>query len=154
MKSYSANAIAETFERDRGVVVRALRNTKPDAMVSGKPQWKIATAAVALEKHRANNGGSTGNGNDPGLAKAYATFDAKFTAMEAAPTLAQRRALAVKLAPVLADMDRKVRETGIANGQDAELVGLRADRMFMLALRGVEAPCAWTLASHQQLDAA
>jgi hypothetical protein len=56
MKTYSANAIAETFERDRGVVVRALRNTVPDAVVSGKPQWKIATASRALERHnRAND---------------------------------------------------------------------------------------------------
>jgi hypothetical protein len=57
VKTFSANSLAEQFEIDRGVAVRALRSTKPDATVSGKPQWKIATAAKALEKHRAKNGG-------------------------------------------------------------------------------------------------
>lgn len=149
MKTYSANSIAEQFETDRGVVVRALRNTKPDAMVTGRPQWKVASAAAALEKHRAKNGGSTGSATDPDLAKVYAVFDTQFAAMSAAPTLAKRRALAVKLGSVLADMDRKVREAGLANGQDSELVHLRADRMFMLALRGFEAPCGWTLGQTQ-----
>jgi hypothetical protein len=149
MKTYSANSIAEQFETDRGVVVRALRNVKADAVVSGKPQWKIVTAAAALEKHRAKNRGGSATGPDPDLAKVYAVFDAKFTAMSAAPTLAKRRAMAVKLGPVLADMDRKVREAGLANGQDGELVHLRADRMFMLALRGFEAPCGWTLGQAQ-----
>jgi hypothetical protein len=60
VKTFSANAIAETFERDRGVVVRALRDTRPDAMVAGKPQWKVATASRALERHNRANGGGGG----------------------------------------------------------------------------------------------
>jgi hypothetical protein len=63
VKTFSANSIAEQFERDRGVVVRALRNTKPDAMVSGRPQWKLSSASRALEKHnRANDGGGSNGG--------------------------------------------------------------------------------------------
>ena len=60
MKTFSANSIAEQFEKDRGVVVRALRDTKADAVVAGKPRWKIATAAKALERHRNRNGGNGG----------------------------------------------------------------------------------------------
>jgi hypothetical protein len=157
MKTYTANSIAEQFETDRGVAVRALRGTKADAMVNGKPQWKIATAAAALEKHRAKNGASTGNttGTDPDLAAVYAAYDAQFAAMETAPSLARRRALAVQLGPILAAMDRKVRETGISNGQDAELVHLRADQMAKLALRAFEGPTQWSLAEcTKHLDAA
>jgi hypothetical protein len=157
MKTFTANSIAEQFETDRGVAVRALRNTKADAMVNGKPQWKIATAAAALEKHRAKNAGGTGSttGTDQGLAAVYAAFDAKYDAMVALPTLPARRSAAIKLGPILAAMDRKVRETGISNGQDAELVGLRADQMFKLALRGFEGPTQWTLAEcTKHLDAA
>jgi hypothetical protein len=157
MKTYTANSIAEQFETDRGVAVRALRGTKADAMVNGKPQWKIATAAAALEKHRAKNGSSTttASGADPGLAGVFAAYDAKFDAMAALPSLDKRRAAAVKLAPLLAAMDRRTREVGIANGQPDELVHLRADQMFKLALRGFEGPTQWSLAEcTQHLDAA
>jgi hypothetical protein len=144
MKTFSANAIAETFERDRGVVVRALRNTKPDAMVSGRPQWKVATASRALESHnRANDGGST-TGTDPELMAVYRAFDMKFDAMVALPTLPQRRAAARKLAPVVAAMDRASRQRGRANGAGDELADLRADQLFRLCMRGFEAPCKWS----------
>jgi len=143
MKTYTANAIAETFERDRGVVVRALRNVKADAMVSGKPQWKIATASRALERHnRANEGGGNG-GVNPALATVYKAFDAEFDRMVALPTLAKRRAMALKLAPMIANMDRKIREHGRATGA-GELADLRADKLFLLALRGFEGPCQWS----------
>jgi hypothetical protein len=145
MKTLSANAIAETFERDRGVVIRALRDTKPDAMVSGKPQWKVATAARALERHnRVSDGGHNGSGIDPGLAAIHAEFDAKYAAVVAAPSLAKRRAMALKLAPLIGEMDRTFREVSRANGQDDEVVQLRADRLYMLVLIGFEKCCEWS----------
>jgi hypothetical protein len=83
---------------DRGVVVRALRNTKPDAMVFGKPQWKVATATRALERH---NRGGGGDGLSP---PEYAAFDRAYEEMKALPTLAARRRDAVKLVPLIDDM--------------------------------------------------
>ena len=44
MQTFSANGIAEWLERDRGMVVKALRNIPADWMVKGKPQWKIRTS--------------------------------------------------------------------------------------------------------------
>jgi hypothetical protein len=38
-----------------------------------------------------------------------------------------------------------MRKVGIANGQDPELVHLRADRCFALCMRGFESPCGWSL---------
>jgi hypothetical protein len=64
--------------------------------------------------------------------------------MAAAPTLAKRRALAVKLAPMISEMDRKIREHGRATGAGDELSDLRADKLFLLALRGFEVPCQWS----------
>jgi hypothetical protein len=47
------------------------------------------------------------------------------------------------------------RETGISNGQDAELVRLPADQMAKLALRGFEALTKWSFSEcSKHLDAA
>jgi hypothetical protein len=156
LKVFSTNALAELFELDRQTVVRALRGVPADGKERGQPRWRMKTAVTAIERHRANNDGGTGSsGTDPGLSAVFAAYDAEYAKMAALPTLEKRRAAAVKLAPLLADMDRKAREVGIANGQDAELVHLRADQMAKLALRGFEGPTQWTFAEcHQHLDAA
>jgi hypothetical protein len=142
MKTYGANAIAETFERDRGVVVRALRNTPPDAVVSGRPQWKLATASRALERHnRANDHGNGGTAANP--PPEYAAFDQAYQAVTALPTLAKRRAAALKTIPLLNDMIRALRAHGRNVGEDPEVTGMRADRVYQLALIGFRAPCEW-----------
>ncbi len=144
MKTFGANAIAETFERDRGVVVRALRNVTPDAVVSGRPQWKIATASRALERHNRKSDGSTSSTVDPELMRVYAAFDEEFDRMVALPTLEKRRTAARELAPMIAAMDRKVREHGRAVHAGDELTDLRADQIWRLVMRGFEGPCEWT----------
>jgi hypothetical protein len=156
MKVFSVNGLAELFEPDRQTVVRALRGVPADGKERGQPRWRMKTAVVAIDRHRTNNDSTTvTSGADRGLSAVYAAFDAKYDAMVALPTLPARRSAAIKLGPILAAMDRKVRETGVANGQDAELVHLRADQMFKLALRGFEGPTQWSLAEcHQHLDAA
>jgi hypothetical protein len=144
MKTFGANAIAETFERDRGVVVRALRSVTPDAVVSGRPQWKISTASRALERHNQKSASTSGT-VDPEMSRVYSEFDATFDRLVASPTLATRRAMAVKvLAPMIANMDRKFREHGRAIGAGDELTDLRADQIWRLVMRGFEAPCEWT----------
>ena len=72
MQTYSLNALAESFEIDRSTMVRALKNTQPDAEVtSGRPTWKIASAARALESHRRKAGTGIGNSDSPGPSPSY-----------------------------------------------------------------------------------
>jgi hypothetical protein len=65
--------------------------------------------------------------------------------MRKLPTLEQRRQAARNLTPLIAEIDRAVRAHGRAVGNDPELTNMRADQMFLLAVRGLEGPCEWTL---------
>jgi hypothetical protein len=68
MKTYSTNYLAEAFEVDRASATRALRDVAPDQeQTVGRPTYKIATFAKALEAHHLknasnNDGGSGGEG--------------------------------------------------------------------------------------------
>jgi hypothetical protein len=155
MKTFSANAIAETFERDRGVVVRALRNIRPDAEVSGKPQWKLATAAKALEQHnRANTSAGRDSANsNPALVAMFAKFDQAYDTMRALPSLAARRKASIALAPLIGETYHALRQHYRAAGTGDELADYRADHMFLLTLRGFEAPCQWNeLQTREAMD--
>jgi hypothetical protein len=151
MKTYSANSIAEQFERDRGVVVRALRNAKPDATVAGRPQWKIATAAVALERHRAGGGTTTRvtiRANPPECD----AFNQAFAELVALPTLPARRSAAIAMVPALNSM---VTAVG-AVGEDRDMAGARGDLLYQTSLAGFQGPCEWTnddVWRHLNLDA-
>jgi hypothetical protein len=155
MKTYSLNSLAESFEIDRSTMVRALKNTQPDAEVTrGRPTWKIASAACALDQHRRKAGNSPGksdsanhryNAIDPKLQSLYSQLDAADATLRALPTIAKRRAFAIKsLRPMIDEMQRMLKIVGSANDQDPEFTGLISDKLFMLALRGLEKPCDWT----------
>ena len=129
MKTYSLNSLAESFEIDRSTMVRALKNTLPDAEVThGRPTWKIATAARALEQHRGKTGNSAGNSDsashgynpiDPKLQSLYLQLDAADATLRALPTLAQRRAAAIEsLRPIIDATQRMQRIVGRENHQD------------------------------------
>jgi hypothetical protein len=157
MQTYSLNSLAEQFEIDRSTMVKALRNVPPDLEnTKGRPQWKISTAARALENHRRNTGRDDSrcparggavdvDGQDPLLSRIYAEIDDAEAAMRKLPSVTARRKAALAMAPMIARMDQAIRERGEATGQDPDLVGLRADKLFMLALRGFETPCQWTM---------
>ena len=52
MKTYSTNYLAEAFEVDRATATRALRDITPDQeQTRGRPTFKIASFARALELH-------------------------------------------------------------------------------------------------------
>ena len=157
MKTESVNALAEQFEVDRGTMVKALRNVPPDAAKSpNRPQWKISTAAKALEAHRRSTGRVNSRANsgsspvdpdwrDPILVSAYQELDAADAAMRKLSTIVARRKAARAMGPLINRVDRLTRQRGKANGQDRELVDLRADQLMFLAMRGLEGPCNWTL---------
>ncbi len=66
--------------------------------------------------------------------------------IRALPTLQERRAAARAMAPLVAAQDRAIRAHGRSVGADPEFTTLRADKMFVLTLRGFEGPCEWTQA--------
>jgi hypothetical protein len=103
MQTFPLNALAEQFEVDRSTMVRAMRGVPPDLVKRGnRPTWKTATAARALEAHRAKTNG--GNGPDPTLTALYVQFDDAEKAMRALPTLDERRA-ARDMVPLIAHVD-------------------------------------------------
>jgi hypothetical protein len=145
MQTYSLNSLAESFEVDRGTMVKAMRSVPPDFVKRGnRPTWKTSTAARALEAHRRkNDGGNIAGGNNPTLQALYDRFDAADAAMRILPTLEARREAAREMAPLIAEIDRAVR-THCRIGDDPDHVGLRADRMYQLALAGLRGPCQWS----------
>jgi hypothetical protein len=144
MKLFSAFAAAEMLERDRQTIVRALRNVPPDGEEGQQPRWKLATIVTALDRHSRPHNVANASGADPELIAIFRNFDEMCDAMTVLPTLAERRAAALKLAPEIAAVDRTSRQRARANGVDAELADLRADQLFRLYLRRFEKPCNWT----------
>jgi hypothetical protein len=146
MKTYGVNALAETLEKDRSTMVRALRNVAPDAELGKRPQWKIATAAKALALHEANavGSGNRNTGTNPQLEALADEFHAAEAAMKKLKTLSARRAAAVAMAPLIAQADKMMRQVGIASGKEPDYAHLLADRVFMIMLRSFEVPCGWS----------
>lgn len=68
MHEYTINKCGEMLETDRATVARALRSIPPDAGTSRRPLYRLATAARALEAHRARANGSDGGSSEAGLA--------------------------------------------------------------------------------------
>jgi hypothetical protein len=107
-----------------------------------------------LEQHRQKTGNSVGNSDSAGhgynpidtkLQSLYSHLDAADAMLRALPKLAKRQAFAIKsLRPIIDETQRMLKIVGDANGQDPEFTGLISDKLFMLALRGLEKPCEWT----------
>ena len=145
MRVFSINAASEILERDRRTIVRAMRHVMPDAKERGQPRWRMKTILDALDR----NGTRTEQRNEGGSQRAfldslYEKFDAAYDQMRAAPSLAKRRAMALKLAPLIEQMNRMEREVSRAAGEPELLTELRADKIYMLIMRGFEGPCEWS----------
>jgi hypothetical protein len=151
VQTFSTNSLAEQFEIDRGTMVRALKNVLPDAeLTPGRPTFKVATAAAALDVHRRSTGGRPNktpdfDAVDPRLQPFYDAIDRAEAAMRKLKTLPARRAAAIDtLRPILDETQRMQILVGKETGQEPEITGLLSDRLYMLALRGLEAPCQWS----------
>jgi hypothetical protein len=160
MKTETANSLAMLLEIDRGTMLRALKNTMPDEeRTPGRPKYKVATAARALESHRLRTGRadsrrSRGNGanidvgsQDLILTEIYSELDAAEAAMRALPTLEGRRKSAIAMIPLIGRVDAATRERGKINSGDPDNVDMRADVLYQMTLRGLEEPCRW---SHEE----
>jgi hypothetical protein len=157
VKTHSLNSLSEAFEVDRSTMVKALRDVPGDAEnTKGRPTWKTSTAAQALEAHRRKTGNSFGNADsvgsgshynpvDPRLASLYSQLNTADAALRQLPTLAKRRAAAINsLRPIIDQSQRMLKAVGKASGQDPVFTGLISDKLYLLALRGLEEPCGWT----------
>jgi hypothetical protein len=145
MKVFSINGASEILERDRRTIVRAMRHVTPDAEERGQPRWRMKTILDALERSGARTEHHVGGGGlRTDLDVVIAQFDAAYVGMRAEPSLNKRRAKALKLAPLIAQMDRMEREVSAAAGEPKLLTELRADKIHMLLLRGLEELCEWS----------
>jgi hypothetical protein len=154
MQTFTVNRISEMLEIDRGTAVRMLKNVPPDAQkTKGRPTFKISTAAKALEVHRRNvgtgNGGGGqqvrgGSGVPPALRTLYDKRDQMEADMAALPTLKERREAAGALISFTVEVDKATRANALFNGQDSDIVHLRADSILQLYARCIEGPCEWS----------
>jgi hypothetical protein len=144
MKTFAVNGIADLLERDRATVIRALRDVPADAVERGQPRWKMVTAVAALHDHRRPDDGHDRSQMDPQLAAAYEQVDVASSAMRKLETVGARRHAAKAMGPLIAATDAMARRVGLANGNDPELVHLRADKLYQLCLRRLEVPCDWS----------
>jgi hypothetical protein len=154
MQTFSLNSLSESFECDRGTMVKALRDVPADFGKSKtRPEWKISTASRALEAHRRSIGRvparptkhtSASNETDPRLQRHYDAFDQADASMRQLKTVEARRQAAIGMGPLIAKMDALQRQVSLDNGNDEELTELRSDRLFFLYLRGFETPCSWS----------
>jgi hypothetical protein len=157
MQTFSLNSLSESFEVDRGTLVKALRDVPADFEKSKtRPEWKISTAARALEAHRRSTGRAdrhpAGRGTrehtdgtiDPRLQRHYDTFDQADASMRRLKTVEARRQAATSMGPQIATMDALQRQISLENGVDQELTDLRCDQLFFLCLRRFETPCSWS----------
>jgi hypothetical protein len=154
MQTHSINSLAEQFEIDRGTMTRALKNVAADAEKNGRLSFKISTASKALEAHRRSigrlpmrqkNSVAASNDIDPRLQRHYDAFDSADASMRRLPTLEARRQAAIDMGPLIAKMDLTQRQISLGEGNDDEITNLRADKLFLLYLRGFETPCAWSM---------
>jgi hypothetical protein len=141
---FSINAAAEVLERDRRTLQKSLRHTQPDGRERGAARYRLKTIIDALARMQPAPAAARTGQIDSQLAQLYAEFDARDAGMRRLKTLDARRKAAVAMAPLIAEMDTLMRKVGIANGQDPELVHLRADRCFALCMRGFETCCRWS----------
>jgi hypothetical protein len=143
VKLFSAHGAAQALEKDRGTIERVVRGLAPDAFERGQPRWRLARIVEALSARVARNNGDRLQ-HDPALQARFDHLDALDARLRAAPTLQKRRKLARDLFPVLADMDRAMRDDGRRSREYPELTGHRCDRHLQTVLWTLREPCGWS----------
>jgi hypothetical protein len=161
---YSINAAAETLERDRRTVKKALKNTKPDKLVNRQPRWRLKTILNALSElpgsHNANvslqpvvhhNWLDPANWRDSRIQTSITEFNAALAEMEAIPDMAKRRAFAVaKLAPLIDSHDRDFGRWETDNPapgrfwNDKDSVSCRVTTLWDQERDAVQDACGWS----------
>jgi hypothetical protein len=103
-----------------------------------------ASTGRASRRRQYDIGVSTGEKwQDPLLVQFYEQQDEADRAMRGQPTLEARRKAAVAMVPLISRVDAATRERGRINGLDPDAVDMRADILYQMTMRGIEAPCDW-----------
>jgi hypothetical protein len=145
MHMFSINAASLLLERDRRTVTKAMGRVAPDGELRGQLRWKMSTIVAALERHgRANgNNNNSQSGNSPNPLE-FAAYDRAFAALEALPTLEERRRAAIQIMPVLHTKIAALKVQGRDAGHHPQHTELRADRVYQLMMLGFQSPCQWS----------
>jgi hypothetical protein len=142
---FSINAAAEVLERDRRTLVKALRRVPPDGRERGTDRWRLRSIIDALADMQPAPAPAPTGEIDRRLQQQYDMFDQADTSMRRLSTLDARRQAAIGMGPLISTMDALQRQVSLDNGVDQELTDLRCDKLFLLYLRGFEAPCSWSM---------
>jgi hypothetical protein len=144
MKTYSISSAALTLETDRRTLRAALAGVKPDAVEQGHSRWRIKTILAALDRARPEPAREEVSGERAALDVLYAKLDREIAQLRGLPTVDERRAVALALAPLMDEADALGRQVAAAAGEPVVLTELRLDKLHMVTLRGLEGPCQWT----------
>ena len=119
----SAYGASRLLERDRQTIERAVRGLAPDGYEGKSPRWQLARIVEALNARHASK--SNKSEIDTALQRQLDRLDELDARLRSAPTVQQRRELARELFPILAGVDRLMREDAKRSGEPAELTGYR-----------------------------
>jgi hypothetical protein len=99
MQTFSINGAAETLERDRRTITRALRHVKPDDFVRKQARWRMKTILGALEASapkQQQRCDDDVDGLEQECQAAMAKWDREFAKLQKLPTLQERRARSIE----------------------------------------------------------
>lgn len=143
MKTFSVNALGELLEKDRGLIVRALRGVRPDAVEKGAPRYRMAVAVAALERHAAKNNNS-GDGISADLQKRFAALDALADKIRNATSVEKRRKLMrSEFFELLFETTTAMHASAKASGEDEHYSMLRIAEHERLQIMTLRQDCAW-----------
>jgi hypothetical protein len=133
----SAYAASRLLERDRQTIERATRGLEPDGFEKGKPRWRLARIVDALNARGGRSNGSAGAVNYT-LERRFDQLEERYEAVQAAPTLGERRHLAAGFFVFLAETEDAMRADARQSGEDPRLTQLRCaehTRVYLATLR-------------------
>jgi len=133
---FSINRAAGLLERDRATLTRALRSIKPDGFDRGQPRWFLPTIVNALAvppQQRRDSGKARDRFSlrNKELDELQVTIERQIELIASEPSPDRRRAMAIELAPQLAEHHALFlsvgRELGIASD---DVLGTRSDLVW------------------------
>jgi hypothetical protein len=134
---FSINKAADLLERDRATLVRALRHVKPDGHQRGQPRYTMRTITDALAAHEGRNRGADAAVNRD-LQARFVELEKQYNAVQAAPTVEERRKKARTFFRFLAATEDAMIADARRSGEDPRLTSLRVaehTRLHVATLR-------------------
>jgi hypothetical protein len=109
---FTTHGAASILERDRGTIMRCVRELRPDGRDDqGRPMWALANIVRALARN-SDVTGADGGVIDPicdEIGRVAAELDAGFSRVASEPDLEKRRAMLREVAPAVGQLDKMMR---------------------------------------------